>query len=285
MTCRDAAVFFDGWAAEGASPSEVVGYIRQSAGRFVITARELLDLAPRARVLEIGSDPYFFSLLMRRARPDLDWVTTNWHPACEVGAGPFPHAIVHSPSGAREAFQWYVANVETAPLPFSPGSFDAVAYCEVLEHLHQDPAQSLEHIHAMLRPGGLLLLTTPNPARSYNVQRVLQRASIYDPISGYGPHGRHNREYSEAELRDLLEAIGFDVVAHRTFETSNDWAYRKLLARFGYGEHHLVRARRRHGPTRRYRPRWLYKSFPESFFDAQPGALPEPTPSAHRSAA
>jgi len=40
-----------------------------------------------------------------------------------------------------------------------------------------------------------LLLTTPNPARLENLEKMVRdRASFSDPVSGYGIHGRHNRE-------------------------------------------------------------------------------------------
>jgi hypothetical protein len=34
-------------------------------------------------------------------------------------------------------------------------------------------------------------------------------ANIYDPYSGFGPYGRHNREYNRHELHLLLTYVGF----------------------------------------------------------------------------
>lgn len=41
------------------------------------------------------------------------------------------------------------------------GSYDAVSFLEVIEHLEQ-PAQALQRIHSLLKKDGLLLLSTPN---------------------------------------------------------------------------------------------------------------------------
>lgn len=46
-------------------------------------------------------------------------------------------------------------------LPFADGSFDLVWCSEVIEHL-QDPAFSLAELRRVTKPGGLLVLTTPN---------------------------------------------------------------------------------------------------------------------------
>jgi SAM-dependent methyltransferase len=261
------------WCPDGAPPEEMAGYIGQSAGRFLETAR-VLDRLPRgARVLEVGAIPYYLSLLARWARPDFDWIGTNWigdFPADEAQEGWLTNHVTRQ----RERFTWYSVNIETGSMPFEPASFDAVVFCEVFEHLYVDPVRSLELQHSVLKPGGLFVLTTPNPARAYNLQRLLLRESFYDPISGYGPYGRHNREYSAKELVELVSQVGFTIEASSTIETSNDKRYRRALARAGYGEHHLVTARRRPGPATRYRPEWLYRSFPQAFFEQKAAPTP-----------
>jgi SAM-dependent methyltransferase len=272
MTRKQAFDFFRDWLIDGGPVEEMDGYLRAAIGRYLHCARELATLPQGARVLEIGANPYWFPLLMTQARPDLRWTCTNGGEEHDPSHPKHVGHIVHRTSGERVAFDYYFNNVETEPLPFAAGSFDAVVFCEVFEHLYQDPVASLEHIRAVLAEGGLLLLTTPNPGRAYNVQRVLFRQSIYDPFSGYGTYGRHNREYSGRELRDLFEHTGYDVVALRTIETSNEWLFRKVLAKMGFGEHHLILGRKLPGTFPRYRPRWLYRSYPDDFHSQKPAA-------------
>ena len=85
-------------------------------------------------------------------------------------------------------------------------SFDFVLFCEIIEHLLMNPLHALREIHRVLEPGGLLVLTTPNVARLGNVLRWSRGDNIYDPYSGFGPYGRHNREYTLHEL-DRLAAV------------------------------------------------------------------------------
>ena len=221
-----------GWAPQGAAPEEMAEYARYSAGRLLAAARSLVGLPQRARVLEIGANPYFLTVLMRQVRPGLDWICTNFDPALEE-AGRFEAVVEHTGSGESFAVSWHQVNVETQELPFEDAGFDAVVYCEVLEHLYQDPAASLTRIHRVLAPGAALPLTTPNPASAPNVVRLLRRQSVGDPISGHGIYGRHRREYAACELAELLDRSGFEVLSASTVETSNARVARRVLARLG----------------------------------------------------
>ncbi len=49
---------------------------------------------------------------------------------------------------------------EGEPLPFADGSFDAITCLEVIEHV-ADERQTFRELARVLRPGGILILTTP----------------------------------------------------------------------------------------------------------------------------
>ena len=56
-----------------------------------------------------------------------------------------------------------VGDIETMELPFELGSFDLVLCGDVLEHL-REPEAFLARIRPLIRPGGRLVLSTPNVA-------------------------------------------------------------------------------------------------------------------------
>ncbi|UGY91211.1 class I SAM-dependent methyltransferase [Streptomyces gobiensis] len=104
-------------------------------------------------------------------------------------------------------------------LPFATGSADAVLFSEVIEHL-VDPDAALDELHRVLRPGGHLLLSTPNLAAWYNRGLLLAGVQpVFSEVSLRGIHGRpgkqvvgHLRLYTARALRSLLPAAGFDIV-------------------------------------------------------------------------
>ena len=68
---------------------------------------------------------------------------------------------------------WAVASIHDIPL--ASGTFDIVISCETIEHV-VDPLKAMREIHRVLRPGGTLLLTTPNYLGPMGLYRLYLRA-------------------------------------------------------------------------------------------------------------
>lgn len=113
------------------------------------------------------------------------------------------------------------ANSERDPWPYPDHSFDLVTSMEILEHLALDPYFFFCEAARVLKPGGHMLLTTPNVVSHRGVTKVLEGSAPYSFgifVPSGGVYGRHNREYAPRELPELGLAAGFQTVSLRTID-------------------------------------------------------------------
>ncbi|MHC1772680.1 MAG: class I SAM-dependent methyltransferase [Flexilinea sp.] len=214
-----------------APESEMHAYATHDFRRFVYTWGLAKDL--NGSCLELGANPYFTTMLLR------EFTTLDLHLANYFGLLPNGEQSQNIRFNERDSqnnaavdlhFQHF--NVEKDTFPYSDNQFDLVIFAEIIEHLLNDPCIVLREISRVLKPEGHLILTTPNVARLENVTRLIAGANIYDPYSGYGPYGRHNREYNRHELVMLLRHEGFEPEIHFTADvhTNNAATFMNLSA-------------------------------------------------------
>jgi SAM-dependent methyltransferase len=87
------------------------------------------------------------------------------------------------------------------PWPYPNGSFDVVAFLDVLEHL-EDRSSALAEVKRLLKYDGRLLLAVPNRETTWKKHRASAGLFPYsDPD--------HKHEYTREELEDILAAAGF----------------------------------------------------------------------------
>lgn len=154
-----------------------------------------LGLAPGARVLDAPCGAGLLVSALRERGLDA------------LGADIDPEAA----SRLGEAFT--LADL-TQPLPWPDASFDAVLSVEGIEHL-ENPFAYLREIHRVLKPGGLLVLTTPNIASARSRVRFFGSAFFHHdprPLREASRHPLHHIALMTfAELRYALRTSGFDV--------------------------------------------------------------------------
>lgn len=159
------------------------------------------------RVLELGSNPYIMAILMRR-RLDLELELANFF-ADGLSATESMH--VAELDGQRVEFSFRRFNIEQDRFPYADHSFDCVLFCEILEHLLLSPDRAVAEMARVLRPGGYVVVSTPNATRLTNLYFLALGESIWEGYSDNGAYGRHNREFTLVEVCDLLGRHGFEV--------------------------------------------------------------------------
>ena len=112
---------------------------------------------------------------------------------------------------AAEGVPFLLRNIELDD--FSDlGQFDLVIITEVLEHLNFHPRETLKKIRSLLCPDGRLILTTPDSSEWGVVTKYYSSLSeMPDPIPGRDWEDAHIWQYSESELRSVLEEAGFRI--------------------------------------------------------------------------
>jgi SAM-dependent methyltransferase len=169
------------------SPFSVANYIRiaDEVARLAHRRQRQAGVAAPPAVLDWGAGFGQLSYLLAARGCDV----TSY----DVGApGTFPLPI--------EPARTLIRDEHPSRLPFADGTYDVVVSCGVLEHVPDDAA-SLDEIHRVLRPGGLLPIY--NLPQRWGYTELLVRAFRLGYI--------HERRYSAAGTRRLLAEHGFAV--------------------------------------------------------------------------
>lgn len=145
-------------------------------------------IPPGSEVLDVGSG---YSLI-RCCRTDWPFHVT----CCDLDEAAMRKMAEEAPD-----YRWVVG--DAARLPFGDAEFDAVFAGEIIEHLPR-PREGLREWLRVLKPGGVIIMSTPNKRRLMN---VLNKSE--EPVNP-----EHISEMAYREILEMLQGEGLRV-AHR----------------------------------------------------------------------
>lgn len=166
---------------------------------FALRREHLLGFArPGLRVLDLGCGEGLFTSALLDAGADAV--------AADVAAEPLRRALERDP-------RLRTVRLADGPLPFADGEFELVWAGELLEHV-QDVVGLLDEVHrVLLRPGGLLVLSTPAHPPALRLRLALSAAAFE---RHFDPRSDHVRFFTARSLRRVLSDAGFAAIDVRS---------------------------------------------------------------------
>lgn len=147
-------------------------------------------LRPGDMVLEVGSGYSIFYMIR-------EVLSSSW--SIDLTCCDLDESAMDKMRALAPRWSWVVA--DALELPWADNLFDVLFAGEIIEHV-PDPLAALSEWNRVLKPGGLLIISTPNR------NRLLARARHqYIPV-----HYEHINEMTLAGLREAVRSSGFKVL-------------------------------------------------------------------------
>lgn len=253
------------WSPDDAEKSYVEPHLTRLEKTLAITPPG----GPGDRILEMGA----YLQITPALQDKLGYGEVR---ACYYGpAGKVEHRTRMSSDGRQFSCDIELFDAEKDRFAYGDEYFSTVLCCELLEHLKEDPMHMLSEINRILKPGGHLVLTTPNIGSLRAIAAILEGyqpgffpAYIRPREDGAELDARHNREYTPKEIMLLLLDSGFKVTLLETGpfreepKPEHAWV-RHLLARYELAQDlrgdGIYAVGRKVGAVRERYPAWLYQ--------------------------
>lgn len=166
----------------------------------------------RLRMLDVGMSHQ--TRLARAVFPDVSLSTLGF----------YDHRFGRMEGLEHTGFDLNQSNDEAKWPELAP--FDLILFAEVIEHLYVPPTRVLRMLRALLRPGGVLLIQTPNPVNLARRLALLGGKSPFEIIRDDANNPGHYCEYTVEQLLYLAEVAEMEVLE---YSVKNYFGVRKPL--------------------------------------------------------
>lgn len=159
-------------------------------GRYVVDTKFILrNIKQKCKVLDVGAGAGIFSIVLAQIGFDVT--------AADIADEDDPEINFYK----KFQCKFVSVNLGQQTMPFSNAEFDAILCLHVLEHLEK-PRAGLMEMRRVLRPGGMLVLMTPNGLITSFFNKL-------GPLKFKGK-SEHVKEYTLRELLYMLKFFGFE---------------------------------------------------------------------------
>lgn len=192
------------------SPAAAKVYARNQARRFSLTYDICCQLVPdtKAVVCDVGRSPFTERLSNRFAEV--------WSLGLPLDADDGGHREANALRDVRHLEFDLNTSINVAGWPRENVRFDLIVCAETIEHLYTSPEFAFMMLENLLKPGGLLLVTTPNACGLTRRLKLLFGSNPFERIRYYSHNPGHFREYTRDEMIEMGEKAGLEVRECRT---------------------------------------------------------------------
>lgn len=179
--------------------------LHETLTRLELVARE----RPVKQILEIGPSDVYQDRL-RKTFPEANFTY--------IGKPFINENITQGTSG-----EFFDFDLEAGEWPIQ-GEFDLILCFEVIEHMFRDPMRLFFEVNRLLRPGGKMVLTTPNIASFKALRAILTHYApfCYVKFSPDAPlYTTHRTEFTVRDIGQFANGAGFDFDIE-TFDSYGD---------------------------------------------------------------
>lgn len=195
------------FAVRGGPPQVELARFLRYRGDHVGRVQFAFRLGPVTSVLDYGCGPGMAAFLLP--------ASVHRYVGVELDPAPLQWARAHAPGPPGRTLFLTPDEFRSAP---SGAPFDLVLLLEVIEHV-SEPRALMERLIRELRPGGRLVVSTPNGALSRHDPRLFQSSF-------------HLTEFDPVEFRSLVEGLGREVRLFEQHRRDRADPLPQLVARF-----------------------------------------------------